>query len=188
MSAVDWRSEQDYANLEKAETADIAWEWLRRDREYQGDLKHLTADQSNGNASRIPAEMGVVFSRLIPNRRSTDNRFSGHLKPSRPSCRSVNSARPAMLGNMPLIGPGCRGEFRHGPDGWHGIVALAGAIHRLYLPAIPAKGAPLSIELPLDANSDIRLQAAHRFWCAIEGRVLVHLLLRSLASVAGASF
>ena len=29
MSAVDWRSEEDYANFEKAETADIAWEWLR---------------------------------------------------------------------------------------------------------------------------------------------------------------
>jgi hypothetical protein len=64
------------------------------------------------------------------------------------------------------------GEFRHGADGWHGVVALAGAIHRLYLPAIPAKGTPLLIELPLDANSDIRLQAAHRFWCAIDGRRL----------------
>ena len=64
------------------------------------------------------------------------------------------------------------GEFRQGPDGWHGIVPLAGAIHRLHLPAIPAKGAPLSIELPLDANSDLRLQAAHRFWCAVEGRRL----------------
>jgi hypothetical protein len=49
---------------------------------------------------------------------------------------------------------------------------LAGAIHRLYLPVIPAKGAPLSIELPLDADSDMRLQAAHRFWCAIDGRRL----------------
>jgi hypothetical protein len=64
------------------------------------------------------------------------------------------------------------GEFRHGLDGWHGIVPLAGAIHRLYLPAILANGSPLSLELPLDANSDIRLQAAHQFWCAIEGRRL----------------
>jgi hypothetical protein len=64
------------------------------------------------------------------------------------------------------------GEFLYGPDGWHGVVVLAGAMHRLHLPAIPAKGAPLSIELPLDANSDIRLQAAHRFWCAIDGRRL----------------
>ena len=64
------------------------------------------------------------------------------------------------------------GEFRRAPDGWHAIVPLRGAIHRLYLPVIPAKGAPLSIELPLDANSDIRLQAAQRFWCAIDGRRL----------------
>ena len=64
------------------------------------------------------------------------------------------------------------GEFRHGPDGWHGIVPLAGAIHRLYLPAILAKGSPLSLELPLDANFDMRLLAAQRFCCAISGRRL----------------
>src|SRR5215471_9655362 len=44
------------------------------------------------------------------------------------------------------------GELRHASDGWHGVVALAGVTHRLYLPAIPVKGAPLSIELPLDAH------------------------------------
>jgi hypothetical protein len=64
------------------------------------------------------------------------------------------------------------GEFRHGPDGWHGIVPLAGAIHRLYLSAMPAKGSPLSLELPIDANSDIRLLAAQRFCCAVSGRRL----------------
>ena len=64
------------------------------------------------------------------------------------------------------------GEFRQGLDGWHAIVPMAGAIHRLYLPAMPARGSPLSVALPLDANFDIRLQAAHRFWSAIEGRRL----------------
>ena len=62
------------------------------------------------------------------------------------------------------------GELRHGLDGWHAIVPLAGAIHRLHLPAMPVRGSPLSVALPLDANFDIRLQAAHRFWSAIEGR------------------
>src|SRR5262249_56878535 len=59
-----------------------------------------------------------------------------------------------------------------GPDGWHGVVALAGATHRLYLPALLAKGAAFSIELPIDASSGLRLQAAHRFWSAIEGHRL----------------
>src|SRR5215471_17736588 len=46
-------------------------------------------------------------------------------------------------------------QFRHGPDGWHGVVPLGGAVHRLYLPVLPEKGAPLSIELPLDVNADL---------------------------------
>ena len=37
---------------------------------------------------------------------------------------------------------------------------------------MPARGSPLSVALPLDANFDIRLQAAHRFWSAVEGRRL----------------
>ena len=64
------------------------------------------------------------------------------------------------------------GEFRHGDDGWHAIVPLAGATHRLYLPVMPAKGSPVCVELPFDANFDLRLQSANRFWSAIEGRHL----------------
>lgn len=64
------------------------------------------------------------------------------------------------------------GEFRQGSDGWHAVVPLAGAIHRLHLPGIPAKGSPVLAELPFDANFDIRLLAANRFWSAIEGRRL----------------
>ena len=40
---------------------------------------------------------------------------------------------------------------------------------------MPARGSPLSVALPLDANFDIRLQAAHRFWSAIEGRRMIRL-------------
>ena len=64
------------------------------------------------------------------------------------------------------------GEFRRGADGWHAIVPLAGAIHRLHLPEIPARGSPVLAELPLDASFDVRLLAANRFWSAIEGRRL----------------
>jgi Uncharacterized conserved protein (DUF2285) len=62
------------------------------------------------------------------------------------------------------------GEFRRGDDGWHAIVPLAGANHRLYLPEIPAEGSPICVELPFDANFDIRVRAANRFWSATEGR------------------
>jgi hypothetical protein len=64
------------------------------------------------------------------------------------------------------------GEYRHGPDGWHAIIPMGKANHRLYLPGMPARGSPISVELTLDANFGIRLQAANRFWSAIQGRSL----------------
>lgn len=62
MSAVDWRSEQDYANVGMAEGADIAWEWLRRDGEYERDFKNLTAAaQSNGAPHSFRHKWGLSF-------------------------------------------------------------------------------------------------------------------------------
>ena len=62
MSAVDWSSPQDYANIGKAEGADMAWEWLRRDSEYERDFKNLTAAaQSNGAPRSFRNKWGLSF-------------------------------------------------------------------------------------------------------------------------------
>ena len=66
--------------------------------------------------------------------------------------------------------PGC--EFRQAPDGWHGILPLGGAIHRVCLPGIPDRGTRFAVELVFDGNYKIRSQAAHRLMAAIEGRRL----------------
>jgi hypothetical protein len=62
MSGVDWRSEQAYANFEKAETVDIAWEWLRRDGEYHKDYGALAIPaRLNGAASDFRHKWGLSF-------------------------------------------------------------------------------------------------------------------------------
>ncbi len=62
MSAVDWASEKDYANLEKTEVTDFAWEWLRRDSEYERDFARLTAaTQSNGAPHLFRNKWGLSF-------------------------------------------------------------------------------------------------------------------------------
>jgi hypothetical protein len=62
MSAVDWGSEQDYANLEKTDAADFAWEWLRRDSEYERDFRSLTAAaQLNGAPHFFRDKWGLSF-------------------------------------------------------------------------------------------------------------------------------
>jgi hypothetical protein len=59
---VDWRSEQDYANFAKAETADIAWEWLRRDSEYDQDFRRLTSTpRSSGMSREFRNKWGLSF-------------------------------------------------------------------------------------------------------------------------------
>ena len=63
MSAIDWRSEQDYANFEKAETADIAWEWLRRDSEYQREFKKSDIGRAinGGRPHQFRQKWGLSF-------------------------------------------------------------------------------------------------------------------------------
>lgn len=62
MPGVDWRSEQDYANFGAAETADIAWEWLRRDSEYQQEFRNLTAaERSSGTTHQFRNKWGLSF-------------------------------------------------------------------------------------------------------------------------------
>ena len=63
-------------------------------------------------------------------------------------------------------------EFRQAGDGWHGVVPLGGARHRLWLQELPSKGALLAVELPLDADFGIRAHAARRFWLALKRRPL----------------
>ncbi|WP_456865602.1 DUF2285 domain-containing protein [Bradyrhizobium sp. USDA 4503] len=63
-------------------------------------------------------------------------------------------------------------ELRRAPDGWHVIVPLGGARHRLWLSKLPASGSAVVLDLPLDRTFQLRLQAARRFWLALEHRSL----------------
>lgn len=61
-------------------------------------------------------------------------------------------------------------ELRQASDGWHAIVALGGAKHRLWLTELPPSASSVAVDLPLDRNFEVRLRAAHRFWLALERR------------------
>lgn len=63
-------------------------------------------------------------------------------------------------------------ELRRAPDGWHAIVPLGGAKHRLWLRDLPSRRSVIVVDLPLDRDFDIRLLAAQRFWRALDQRPL----------------
>ena len=75
-----------------------------------------------------------------------------------PIVRSSAGAGPNALDleNLPA------GELRRASDGWHTVVRLRGAEHRLWLREAPVTGVSYAAELPFDADFDVRAHAAHR--------------------------
>ncbi|WP_456781642.1 DUF2285 domain-containing protein [Bradyrhizobium sp. USDA 3315] len=63
-------------------------------------------------------------------------------------------------------------QLRRASDGWPAIVPYGGTNHRLWLRKLPASASAAVLDLPLDANFELRLQAARRFWYALEHRPL----------------
>ncbi|MCK1693069.1 DUF2285 domain-containing protein [Bradyrhizobium sp. 144] len=70
------------------------------------------------------------------------------------------------FGNLP------GGELRRASDGWHAIVPLGGPKHRLWLRERPASGCAVVVDLPLDADFELRLGAARQLWLALQRRAL----------------
>jgi hypothetical protein len=67
-------------------------------------------------------------------------------------------SRPCRLDLNKLSGADLRQAF----DGWHAVVRLGGEAHRLWLQELPAKGAPIVLELLLDADFGLQSDAAHQ--------------------------
>ncbi|MDA9513051.1 hypothetical protein XI04_08265 [Bradyrhizobium sp. CCBAU 11430] len=63
MADTDWRSEEAYSVLNTADAADLAWEWLRRDGDYQQDYKRLCRrERSSAAAGEFRRKWGLSFS------------------------------------------------------------------------------------------------------------------------------
>ncbi|WP_456763209.1 transcriptional regulator domain-containing protein [Bradyrhizobium sp. USDA 4011] len=75
MVGADWRSAEAYPDARKAESVDIAWEWLRRDREYQRDYQLLVSgEESSAMAEQFRRKWGLTFRR----RSAKDVRRASH--------------------------------------------------------------------------------------------------------------
>lgn len=53
MSTEDWRSEERYAGLHKLSAPALAWEFLRRNGDYQADFKRIQIEAASGGTARV---------------------------------------------------------------------------------------------------------------------------------------
>jgi hypothetical protein len=61
-------------------------------------------------------------------------------------------------------------DVRQASDGWHAVLRIDGTQHHIWLKEAPRSGAVYAAELPLDADFEIRADASHRLWRALNGR------------------
>lgn len=74
--ASDWRSSKTYERIEVLTASDLAWEWLRRNEDYDKDYQTLVGkDDLNPLAEEIQQRWGLRF-------------------PGEPAARSTRSIRP----------------------------------------------------------------------------------------------
>lgn len=52
LSDEDWRSEERYAGLRELSAPALAWEFLRRNDDYQADFKRIKAEVASGGTGR----------------------------------------------------------------------------------------------------------------------------------------
>jgi hypothetical protein len=63
-------------------------------------------------------------------------------------------------------------QLRRASDGWHVVMPLGGATHRLWFQAEPVQRGTYAVNLSLDADFDARNRAAERLWRALNNRPL----------------
>jgi hypothetical protein len=88
----------------------------------------------------------------------------------------VPIGRPASSSNVDGVGQSLvdltAGDLRRASDGWHAVLRIRGAEHRLWLAEPPTMSMSYTAVLPLDSDFEVRAHAARRLWRAINGRAL----------------
>jgi hypothetical protein len=86
----------------------------------------------------------------------------------------VPIGRPASASNVDGLGQSLvdltASDLRRAPDGWHAVLRIRGAEHRLWLTEPPTMSMAYTAVLPLDSDFEVRAHAAHRLWRASNGR------------------
>lgn len=173
MSEFDWRSPTAYKKMLNAEAADFAWEYLRRNRDYREDYRNRQNIGSIAAADpTFRQQWGFLFAADPDQAFDAQTIFwAPEVLPTvlRVGCgRAAAYSRPYDVDVGELSGA----DLRRAPDGWHAVLRLGGMTHRLWLQRLPAKRAPIILELPLDTDFDLQSRAAYRLWSAIAKRTL----------------
>jgi hypothetical protein len=169
----DWRRAEAYVGLDDLSSADLAWEFLRRNPAYRSDY---AAFRRGDFADGDPDAEGCRFARWglsFP----ADPAQPARLEPVfwRPDIyaqtivlAAAPSGAPHAIAYRPTTWPGVFVE-QIGCDGHHALLRAPDGPHRLWLPQPIPDGTPVACMVPLGADAAQGAAAILRFWRALTG-------------------
>jgi len=162
MSSTDWRSAESYADLPERSLAELAWEFLRRNPDYQRDVELWKAGR-NVSADDW-AKWGLIF--------PADPDLSADAQPIfwrpevYPRTIVLVQAPVATAQTLSYAPRTWRGSYheRLAADGVHGLLITAQGQFHLWSPATIKPGAPFVCLVPLGADAASGAAAVLQFW------------------------
>lgn len=173
MLNINWRSPAEYQNTERITAAGFAWEYIRRDDEYQSDYQKIQRARRPGKRSlanfskrwclrfpcdpRLPADRLTLF-------------WDPSVQPLALQLSSVPAFNDTEM--LPITLTRLDGaDLKCGYNDCHGIWRVDDVTHAFWSSdATPDADAFYTVILPLDRFFELRTHAARRFWRALNGR------------------
>jgi hypothetical protein len=167
LPAADWRSSERYEALSELSSADLAWEFLRRNPRYQDDFARWSRGDT-ADAARWE-HWGLTFP-ADPTLSARDQAIFWR-PDAYPRTVVLTAAPPTARQSIPFEPQSWRGELveREGDDGVHALLQTPRLQHRLWMPRPLADGEPVACVVPLGDDAACGTAAAVQFWRHLKG-------------------
>lgn len=170
LSKEDWRTTDAYDYLADLDTAGVAFEFLRRNPDYQADCKHaVNQDKLDSDEDAKTADFAHRWGLAFP--------ADPHVRAGEQTVFWLPDVLASTVVLVALNGRWDGPSLAYDPENWPGLIALReapggvfiqlsddGTVHHLWLPSRPDEGESVAAMLPLDDVAPVRIDATAAFW------------------------
>lgn len=170
MSNENWRTAAAYDYLADLDTAGVAFEFLRRNPDYQADCKRIVnQDALSTDEDAISASHARRWGLAFP--------ADPHVRADEQTVFWLPEVLASTVVLVALNGRWDGPSLAYNPQNWPGLIALReapdgvfiqlnddGTVHHLWLPSRPDEGESVAAMLPFDDSAQVRIDATAAFW------------------------
>lgn len=170
MPKENWRTTDAYGYLADLDTAGVAFEFLRRNPDYQADCKQIVSqDALSADEDAKTADLARRWGLAFP--------ADPHVQAGEQTVFWLPDVLASTVVLVALNGRWDGPSLAYDPQNWPGLIALReapdgvfiqlsddGTVHHLWLPSRPDEGESVAAMLPFDDAAPVRIDATAAFW------------------------